>query len=290
MARDLQASRLSPIYRRRLRVGWQVLVAWCLQYRLQLEVLASQPVRLNKHLVDFIQHLYDRQVARWVPTHAVLALQHRHRHLRGQLGDAWDSLQSWQLDSVLSSRVPMPRLILDALALVGLIFASHLEPKRAALWVAFSVLVRVGWAAFLRPGELLALTVGDCRIPEQGVEGSRFAVVRLKRPKNRFFMGRTQIALVRCEVATRWLAWAIEGRPADDPVWPASNEVFSRMLKRALSFLQLSNLGLSPGSLRPGGCTAAYEGGGLRSQPCGSRDAGHQRGQCRYIFRRRKQR
>ena len=65
-------------------------------------------------LARHLQYLFEGNygVSAW--RQAMLAVQLRFRHLRGQLTLAWDSVRSWEHIAPIQMRVPMPWLVLEA--------------------------------------------------------------------------------------------------------------------------------------------------------------------------------
>lgn len=81
------------------------------------------------------------------------------------------------------------------------------------------------------------------------------AVVACKDPKNRLHFGRSQFAVLREPSAVAWLRWLCKGLPPECKLFPAGLPAFRRLFTLLLARAELNHLGLTPGSLRPGGCT-----------------------------------
>ena len=123
----------------------------------------------------------------------------------------------------------------------------------AGVLFPFAVLIRVAFAALLRPGEVVNLLVGDIRLPS--AFGSQSAVIAIRSPKTRAVAGRVQFALLRDAGVMSWLSWLLEGLPRSVRIWPTTmlrvRSVFQQVLARA----GLKSLKLTPASLRAGGAT-----------------------------------
>lgn len=114
--RNLQATRRSAGYRRALLKAWRHLESFCRRTEHPLPDVALRHVSsIKRLLVDFTQDCYDRQEMVELAKHAILCSQFIRRDLKGKLREAWDSVESWQAEMVLSLRPPLPPLCLWAL-------------------------------------------------------------------------------------------------------------------------------------------------------------------------------
>ena len=112
----------------------------------------------------------------------------------------------------------------------------------------------------MRPGEILKLVLGDVRLPNTRWE-PEVAILRLRDPKNRASLGRFQFALVKDPGLVRWLAWLIADCPPDANLWAGDPRRFTLRFRSTMLHLGLGRLGLTPGSLRPGGATHVFMSG-----------------------------
>ena len=140
---NLQRSRLSAAYQRRLRLSLAVFSAWCARSSLNVDKLATDGRQMSQALVRFIQQGFDSGLSKSLVTHAVLAVQTQFRELKGHLRVAWDSLWSWQLLQPVRSRRPMSNLILESLCAVAALHAMELERSHMQLWLCFITCLRV---------------------------------------------------------------------------------------------------------------------------------------------------
>ena len=239
-------------------------VLWLGQAGLRLKHLESCPRRAGEALVAYIQGLHNQGSPLWVATHTVLALQTRFRHLRGQLRPAWDSFSSWKLQRCVHSRLPLPVKMLDAICAGAALHAYKLDKRRAGLWMAFIAVMKTAYWGLLRPGELIKLLSSDCRIPGRGaaaLSACRHAALRIRAPKNRAFLGREQVSVVRNDSASAWLGWLTSDMHPDQPVWPSTRYTLIQMLRAVLSLLGVEDVGWTLGSLRAGAATHLFESG-----------------------------
>ena len=249
----LEATKNSSTYRHRLREG----MARFLQFLERRRVVCDwwlDVMLVNQLLVDLINEMHEEKVAICHARHCILAVQTAHRNLKGCLGRAWDCLKAWQLRQPSWSRVPIPILILRTMFAAALLQAQA-EPT--AQWYCFAVLIRLGFAGLLRPIELMKLRAEDVRLPQSDWE-PRVVVLRLVEPKNKSCLGRYQFTTIDEPELVSWLGWLVAGLPPDAHIWPGSQALFTKHWKRIITLLGIGRLGLTPGSLRPGGATAHF--------------------------------
>ena len=259
---DLQNERLSVGYRARLLSAGQCLVQFCTQQNESPKLVLEQPQVANRVLVNFVQYLHDTRKPIWLATHAVLAVQTANRFLKGQLRPAWDSISSWKLSVPVKSRTPMDLSIMKAVFYFALCQAFMFEPSRRHVWLAFAICLRIGFYALLRPKEWFGLKRQHVKTPFGTLlSGRKVAVLTVTDPKNRAFMGRLQVRLIRDLATIEWLAWYVSSMAPADVLWPYSQQTFTKCFKEAMSFFSLGHLSLTPASLRAGGATWLLEQG-----------------------------
>ena len=123
--RNLQRTYLDPQYRRVLQKAWHRLSDFCQDTRgTPLKDALGTAREANKFLISYIQRAYDSHKPISHATHAILAVQHRRRSLKGQLRRAWDSVASWRQEVKVQSRLPMPRPVFEAVVGHGLYLAA----------------------------------------------------------------------------------------------------------------------------------------------------------------------
>lgn len=150
---NLQTNRLSAAYRARLGLSWEILTLWCSDRDFEPSTFSDSRA-VNALLIQFIQELYDLGASVSLALHAVLAVQTRWRELKGQLRPAWDSIASWKLLLPVSSRTPLPYVLLQALVRFAVFSAVIRDPPSAPIWWAFVPALFAGFFGLLRPKEL----------------------------------------------------------------------------------------------------------------------------------------
>ncbi len=259
---NLQKDRLSPVYRNRLAQSGALLFNWTLRQGYNLMAVVCKPMQINQLLIEFVQWLFDNKYALGIAVHAILAVQTRWRPLRGHLRAAWDSVSAWKMSRPVKSRIPIPLPLLRALCHLGCIMATIWDTDRSYLWFAVVVALQTGYHALARPKELLSVLVKHIKLPTVWSLSDTFlAVVNVLDPKNKAYMGRIQVRLIRDVATIKWLQWFTDHLHEDMPLWPEGRLTLVRMFHQLLSLLDLDNLGLGLASLRAGRATAMLEEG-----------------------------
>lgn len=261
--RNLVATRRSLPYRNELHKGWQALCLFCSQTnrKAPLELAFNVPA-LSVLVTDFIQYAYENHIPFLKARHALLSVQYVCRHAKGKMKGSWDAIESWQHELEVSMRPPMPLLVLEVLVgLARVLGFAQLESgchQLAGEYFAFAIVLDAAFFALLRPGEMFALSSDVIALPEQHGLSGEFAVVAIEKTKNPRSFGRKQFAVVRHARPTRWLSWALAGRPKAFRLWPWTPTRFRKRLAFLSEELGLTQCGLVPGSARAGGTTHFY--------------------------------
>ena len=256
--RNLQHTRVSPLYAARLARGLQCLIFWwnTLGHKTHtLDVSSGRGVA--EALVSFIQWCYESKVQHYVAKHAVLSIQMRFPHLKGRLGLAWQSMKSWSYELPLQNRLPLPRLFQSALFCSSLLagFAED-SPAESYRWLCFAVLfLAIGFEGLLRPKEIFQLTRGALRFDHSGKPR---LILLIREPKNMYFLGRIQHALILCPSTVAWASWLFGGLSADSLLWPFSQQAARQCLQILTHRRGLGACGITLGSLRAGKATELY--------------------------------
>ena len=259
---NLQQERLSKAYRGRLAQSYRDLARWCKAQGFSLSAVARSPEKANSILIDFIQWLFKNKQALWKAVHAGLALQTVYRALRGNLRAAWDSILSWKLMSPVRSRLPLPEMLMLGLCRYAVLAAAQLDRPRARRRFAFQAMLRIRFYALLRPKEIWNLKRCHVRYPGcASLLSEPVGVLMITEPKNRAFLGRRQVRLIRDQAAVEWLRWIAEGAAGEEALWRFSPHLFRQCLRQSLSFFGLEQTGFTVASLRAGQATALLEKG-----------------------------
>ena len=256
---DLQRSLHSAVYLQKLEDAFLVFSRFALMMianYTDMRTLARSATKMNKALVQFIQFCYDNNSSIALGTHAILSIQHRFPRLKGQLRMAWDSVASWRLISPSKSRLPLPRIVLNALVTVMFSLGETVPfgPKRLQFWVA-GILIWLGFECLLRPVEIYSLLVSDVKVDDF----SDLILVRVRNPKNKRAMGNCQFTMIRHESLAHWLRWLMARVPTHVKILEGGRPVLLRIFQQALALLHLSDIGFVLASLRAGGATDHFQ-------------------------------
>ena len=247
----LESATKSEAYKHRLAQGWQLVLSWLTLHTIDFDTWTDDLARANLILVNFVQDMFNSRKPIWIVRHAILSAQTHWFHLRHHIPRPWDAIRSWQLTIKKGNRVPCPLILVRAIFGLGLSVA--LECKNLGRFILpLIVLVRLGFWCMLRPGEIVLLTVGDVLFHND------VAVIAIRNPKNKRFFGRSQFVVLRDVQTVAWLRWLCSGLPSSIKLFPSNAAVFRQFFKLMLDKLGAAHLGLTPASLRPGGCTHSF--------------------------------
>ena len=261
--RNLQATRFSPAYQRRLDDSWSDFTAFLGRRAegLEPEDLSASAKLANAWMCRYLQHLYETDSAKKLSQarHAILALEKRLRELKGQMTESWEAYESWRQEVPGQLRAPLFLPAMLAMAVTARMLAQAADGYEGYLWAATSVLLEAGFFGLLRPGELTAATRGLTALPGQLLgNAASFAVIGVDCPKNKRQLGRFQFAIVRSANASAWVAWLCQDLMDSERLWPSTASEFRRRFKTLLWYLGLSELNFVPASLRAGGATYLF--------------------------------
>ena len=140
------------------------------------------------------------------------------------------------------------------------------DSTHASMWLRIAAAVRFAFHALHRPAELYNLVRRNLKLPAGSLLGGAHVAVAIAiDPKNRAFMGRLQVRMVRDDSAIAWLNWVTQGMLPGSHIWPMSYRCFRDCLSHCLGYLQLGHLSITPASLRAGGATWMLGNGTLLS-------------------------
>ena len=251
----LEAGRVSHRYKLYLQQGLQLFADWLRVQPATLDALAHDPDRISQALVDFLDFAHDSNILLWRARHALLGVQTRWRFLRHKLPRPWDAIRGWQAEKVWGNRLPLLIEIMRAMFLVAVSWGAETSPEWPYMF-PFAVLLRVGFWCLLRPRELANLRRADVRLAWRSHKLS--AVLAVRDPKNRMFLGRAQFAVLHSGSAARWLEWLCCGVEPGLKLWPSSQHAFNIYFTAVLSRLELGRFNMRAGSIRPGGATEFF--------------------------------
>ena len=251
----LEQCRLSRPYRNRLQRGLQHLLLWLSTMGAREGDWIHNLEVTNQVLADYLGWCHSHGVQFTLAQHALLAFQTRHGHLKTRLGRAWDSIKAWKMELPQHHRLPMPMVVLQAL--FGTLVSCALAAPSGATWITVAVLTRVAYYALLRPGELLALRRADIKFILRD-DSTHIMVIGIKDPKNRSAMGRTQFATITDQATVTWARWLWNSTLVSQKLWPGNKANYLAVFRTGLKLAGAQAMGLTLGSLRPGGTTHYY--------------------------------
>ena len=262
---DLQEARLSTGYKQVLDTAYRRVVSWCNSHSETLPAdLQEEPRKMSEMLARHLQYLFEGNYGVSAGRQALLAVQLRFRHLRGQLTLAWDSVRSWEHIAPIQMRVPMPWLVLDAMFCYALLRGFEAQGTLRRDFISFAVCLGLAFDALLRPGEVAILTPQRVALPDSRLHGLvKSGLVTITNGKNRRTFGRIQIAAIHEVRVIEWLQWLTTGMEPEARLLPGGTQKFSKMFHLVAGELGLSNMKLSPASLRAGGATHKFTTGQL---------------------------
>ena len=241
--------------------AYRPLVSWATSEGISLSKAFSTPKGANSVLVCYIQSLYNRGGSFADAKYAILHTQTTHRHLKGKLARAWDSVKSWSLEVPCTNRLPLPFFLLEVLfyTCVSQAYAhKRHSPVLSLKFASFGILLLLGFHGLLRPGELLHLRVADILVPSTP---NSPLIIAIRRPKTRLAFGRIQHVLVQDPKTIAWTSWLLSSWPKNRQLWPFSIASARSLFRQLLRQRQLSDSKLLISSLRPGGATHLYTAG-----------------------------
>ena len=255
---ELERHRVSGIYSNQLDDAVGGFVEWAELRKLPVGKAWSKPELMSSILAHYCQHCKDSGQAVWRARAAVLGVQSQCRQLRGRLGRAWDAISAWQAVLPVRNRLPIPKLVVDAMAM-QLVRRAACFPKIADMFWSCAILIRLGLSGMCRPNEIISLLVSDLSFSSR--TGEEPLILAVARPKNRGALGRTQFRMVSDVGASAWLRWFVADMPSWARLWPYSTQQFRKIWDWALEALGLGDFGFTPACLRAGGATAAFRAG-----------------------------
>lgn len=221
----------------------------------------GEVVDVATQVVLYGQELYDKGEPLYLFRSTILAIQDMLPELlqSHQLKRCRRAVTAWQSVEPSCPHVPLPLRAWEAMLSLSLL----LDQPRTALVLA------VGFACMLRPGEALALCRADVSLPADRLEIGGCAFVAVWQHKTRVRGAGAQHVKLVDPTLVNWLdrmfVW-LELKP-EDRLFPFSPQQFRRtwdFLLRTLQLPSADGIGFTPASLRAGGATAAYPVVGLQ--------------------------
>ena len=256
---DLRVLAHTPGYELQLKKGLSSFKAFLRSRDVCWQLFRTKSVRYVDNMCrNYVQAQFDSFFSRHAAVVAVLAVQ-RQLRLRGQLQDTWAALKSWHLQEPMQPRRPFSYPIFQGLWMGALCLAGLASSWEQYRWLACVVMFKLAFHGLFRPGELLQLRAADIAVPDCVILGQQeAAVVIVRNPKNRRFLGRQQFVLIEDRSTILWLAWWVNGLKKEDKLFPGGRYSLLKLFNSVLTTLHLSGMGFTLASFRTSGATFLF--------------------------------
>lgn len=206
--------------------------------------IPTKPSTLDEMLAMFLEHLWLDDINVTYAGHTLSAFRRFYPQLRFRLPVSRQFFSNWKSIHVPKQAVPLPGDVVMALAGVAL----------AADQQQLAALLLVGFAAFLRTGEIVGLQVAHIEVCEETGQ-IVLALPATKTSKQRM----ESVALLDPRLAT--LLKVTMGLTRSTTLATFTSSGFRARLRLLLAHLQLETHGFTAYSIRRGGATHAFANG-----------------------------
>jgi len=248
----LERTRVSKVYQDRLATGLSLFLQWVGVVYFGID-WSTDLVFANQVISEYVQYCYDQRQRLYIVRHSLVAIQNRWPHLKGNIHRSWNTLKSWRLEQRVTSRTPIPLLLLQGICLKCLDIGAA-GNRWAGHYFIMSVLLRIGFFGLLRAGELFALRRRHLMFSRTS-SNAWVLVVSVVDPKTRAVFGRSQYVLIRDAPTVAWAFWLTRGLGENVKLWQGSGANFRKLLRALLIGWNLASDLIGPGGLRPGGAS-----------------------------------
>ena len=162
------------------------------------------------------------------------------------LRSTWSAIRGWRALQPVRSRVPLSRMLLQALLITSLARGNAESGRTREIWWSSMLACWLCFEGLLRPGELRQLRVADVDLPMGGWEAGMILTIR--KPKTRRIC-RTNVSLMR------WMSWWMQGFDPGRRVFRMGRRLWANMFSLGLSCVGAADKGFTLGSLPGGGAT-----------------------------------
>ena len=208
-------------------------------------VAEPYPRSLCRHLAASISKTLDAKMF-----DRSLEFQQNFPQQRQDLVTAWELLSRWEQVQPVTHRVPVPKLILDAVLAVSISWG----------WLRFAALTALAFHGAMRVGQPIVATREDLILPDEAALLQKFRFLRVSKPKpGRRGRGRVQHARVDDAGAVDLAVAAFSHLDPSEKLFAATASTYRRRWDRAAEALQIpASLEITPGGLRGGGAVFMY--------------------------------
>ncbi len=176
-------------------------------------------------------------------------IQKTHGSVKPHLSCAWEVVNKWELVEPVVHRVPIPEPLLQAAVSLALLWG----------WRRWAAVTMFSFYAISRIGEVLRAYRGDALTPKDILFEQLVVFLKVKAPKSKNRGPRTQYSAVELEQCVRFVSTVWDELMPDEMLYPGSASSYRTRWDKILKRLGVPpSLKLTPGSLRAGGCIAAY--------------------------------
>ena len=201
---------------------------------------------------SFFATLWERALPNWhvpVPSsHSLVSAEFsQHRH---DLVTAWELLWRWEQVQRVTHRVPVPKLVIDAVLSVSVAWG----------WLRFAALTALAFHGAMRIGERITAVRGDLILPEEAALQQKVCFLRVSKPKpGRRGRGRIQHARIDDEFAVDVAVAAFTYLDPSEKLFAATASTYRRRWDRVTAALKIpASVNITPGGLRGGGAVHMY--------------------------------
>lgn len=214
----------------------------------------SFPLLLAELIREFGYFSYSTGGSLFMFRHLVVFVQQQIPGSKIALGVCWETISRWEIAEPTERRTPVPYALF--LAMVGVSLSWR--------WRNFTGILLLSFLGISRPGEALGAIRGDLILPSDRLENSSsIAYLRVGRAKaRRRGKNVVQHLTVDNKDAVNFLEKVFGKLDSDLPLFGGSHSAFRRRWDAILEVLLVpTELGITPGGMRGGGCIHAFHGG-----------------------------
>ena len=208
------------------------------------EDLPSRFTHLDRQVSQYLEHLWMDEVNVTYAGHLLSSLRRFHPQSRYRLPLSRQLFSNWKAVITPKQAVPMPATVVMGIAGAALSIND----------VPFAALVLVGFAAFLRTGEMTNLAAADVSVD------APMGRIILALPSTKTSRGMIDSVEVLDDRLAYLLQSVIQDRPSASVGGLTPNQ-FRAKLATYLAFFSLQDVGFSAYSLRRGGASHAFASG-----------------------------
>jgi len=219
-----------------------------LQTELSLDELACRPRILSALLNRWGHSLYKEGSPYYLFAEGINRIVDYHRHLKGQLTEAWDAARVWMDLHPPQHRPPIPFLVLRAMMAVALWKG----------WIFFAAVISLCFEATLRLADILQAQKIHLMITTTHRCQRRSLFLKVQEPKSRRRGARSQhAATTHAETIDLWEALVTLLQPME-MLYPFSQGTFRKQWQSIVRELGLQAYALTPACMRGGGAVQRY--------------------------------